>query len=52
VIAIDGKSAREARGSDGPAVHLLAAFDHDSGVVLGQTVVDGKTKVIHQSAGR
>jgi Transposase DDE domain len=27
-------------------VHLLAALDHHSGVVLGQTVVDGKTNEI------
>ena len=46
VIAIDGKSARGARGPDGRAVHLLAAFDQASGVVLGQTVVDGKTNEI------
>jgi hypothetical protein len=46
VIAVDGKSARGARGPDGRAVHLLAAFDHDSGVVLGQTVVEGKTNEI------
>lgn len=46
VIAIDGKSARGARGPDGRAVHLLAAFDHDSGVVLGQAVVDGKTNEV------
>jgi len=46
VIAIDGKSARGARGPDGRAVHLLAAFDQVSGVVLGQSVVDGKTNEI------
>jgi len=46
VIAIDGKSARGARGPDGRAVHLLAAFDQASGVVLGQSVVDGKTNEI------
>jgi predicted transposase YbfD/YdcC len=46
VVALDGKSARGARGRDGRAVHLLAAFDHDSGVVLGQTIVDGKTNEI------
>jgi predicted transposase YbfD/YdcC len=46
VIAIDGKSARGARGRDGRAVHLLAAFDQASGVVLGQTVVEGKTNEI------
>jgi predicted transposase YbfD/YdcC len=46
VIAIDGKSARGARGFDGRPVHLLAAFDQASGVVLGQTAVDGKTNEI------
>jgi hypothetical protein len=46
VVAIDGKSARGARGSDGRAVHLLAAFEQASGVVLGQSVVDGKTNEI------
>lgn len=46
MIAIDGKSARGARRADGRAVHLLAAFDHLSGIVLGQSVVDGKTNEI------
>jgi predicted transposase YbfD/YdcC len=50
MIAIDGKSARGARGPDGRVVHLLAAFDHVSGVVLGQTVVDGKTNEINAFA--
>ncbi|MGH9248100.1 MAG: ISAs1 family transposase [Acidimicrobiales bacterium] len=47
VIAVDGKSARGARGSDGRAVHLLAAFDTATGTVLGQSVVDGKTNEIN-----
>ncbi len=50
VIAIDGKSARGARGCDGRAKHLLAAFDQASGVVLGQTVVAGKTNEINAFA--
>lgn len=50
VIAIDGKSARGARGSDGRAKHLLAAFDQASGVVLGQTVVADKTNEINAFA--
>ena len=50
VIAIDGKSARGARGSDGRAKHLLAAFDQASGVVLGQSVVAGKTNEINAFA--
>ena len=46
VVAVDGKSARGARGVDGRAVHLLGAFDQASGVVLGQTEVDGKSNEI------
>lgn len=46
MIAIDGKSARGARGPDGRAVHLLAASGQVCGVVLGQSVVDGKTNEI------
>lgn len=46
VIAVDGKTARGARGPDGRAVHLLAAFDTATGVVLGQSLVDGKTDEI------
>jgi predicted transposase YbfD/YdcC len=46
VIAVDGKSARGARRADGRAVHLLAAFDTGSGIVLGQSVVDGKSNEI------
>jgi len=45
VIAIDGKSARGARGPDGRPTHLLAAFDQSSGV-LGQNEVNGKTNEI------
>jgi len=49
-IAVDGKSARGARGADGRPVHLLAAFDQASGVVLGQSVVDGKTNEVRREA--
>ncbi len=45
-IAVDGKTARGARAADGRAVHLLAALDHEDGVVLGQRVVDGKSNEI------
>jgi predicted transposase YbfD/YdcC len=41
-IAVDGKTARGARGPDGRAVHLLGALDVTSGAVLGQVPVDGK----------
>jgi predicted transposase YbfD/YdcC len=46
MIAVDGKTARGARLRDGRAVHLLAAFDHTHGVVLGQSKVDGKSNEI------
>jgi predicted transposase YbfD/YdcC len=46
VIAVDGKSARGARLADERAVHLLAALDTCCGIVLGQSVVDGKTNEI------
>ena len=42
VVAVDGKTARGARTEDGTQVHLLAAFDPASGVVLGQTQVSGE----------
>jgi DDE_Tnp_1-associated/Transposase DDE domain len=45
-IAVDGKTARGARGDDGRAMHLLGALDHRSGIVLGQTEVDQKTNEI------
>ncbi len=46
VIAVDGKTVRGARSCGGRAVHLLAAFDTGSGVVLGQSVVAGKTNEV------
>lgn len=45
-IAVDGKTARGAGGPDRTATHLFAAFDHRSGVVLGQTQVGAKTNEI------
>jgi predicted transposase YbfD/YdcC len=50
VVAVDGKSARGARTGDDRPVHLLAAFDAATGVVLGQTTVDGKTNEINAFA--
>jgi predicted transposase YbfD/YdcC len=46
VIALDGKTTRGARSGDGRATHLLAAFEVGTGVVLGQSEVDGKTNEI------
>jgi len=47
VIAVDGKTARGAHLGEGRAVHLLGALDTATGVVLGQSVVDGKTNEIN-----
>jgi predicted transposase YbfD/YdcC len=44
-VAVDGKTLRGS-GPPGAQVHLLAAVDHDSGAVLGQVAVDGKTNEI------
>ncbi|MFZ1288193.1 MAG: ISAs1 family transposase, partial [Candidatus Phosphoribacter sp.] len=47
VIAIDGKTIRGARTRpEGRAPHLVAAFDHDAGVVLGQLAVTAKSNEI------
>ena len=47
VIAVDGKTVRGARTRpDGKAPHLVAAFDHGAGAVLGQVAVDVKSNEI------
>ncbi|MGH3632364.1 MAG: ISAs1 family transposase [Sciscionella sp.] len=47
VIALDGKTVRGARSRpDGRAPHLIAAFDHQAGAVLGQVAVDAKSNEI------
>jgi predicted transposase YbfD/YdcC len=52
IIAIDGKTVRGARTRDktsntiSAAPHLVAAFDHDSGAVLGQLAVSAKSNEI------
>lgn len=47
VIAIDGKTVRGARTRPGgKAPHLVAAFDHAAGAVLGQVAVDAKSNEI------
>lgn len=50
VVAVDGKSARGARTDGDRRVHLLGALHTGTGVVLGQTVVDGKTNEINAFA--
>jgi predicted transposase YbfD/YdcC len=46
VIAVDGKSLRGSATAGGRCRHLLAAFTHTSGMVLGQLDVDLKTNEI------
>lgn len=48
VVAIDGKTiggARQAGGAE-KALHVLSAFAHDAGMVIGQRCVDGKSNEI------
>jgi predicted transposase YbfD/YdcC len=45
VIAVDGKTMRGARTTAG-APHLVAAFDHSAGAVLGQLAVASKSNEI------
>ena len=46
VIAIDGKTVRGARNKTGKAPHLVAAFAHGIGAVLGQVAVEEKSNEI------
>jgi hypothetical protein len=46
VIAVDGKTLRGSGHGDEDRRHLLAAFDHDRGAVLGQVEVGAKTNEI------
>lgn len=47
-VAVDGKTLRGAQTGDGQP-HLMAALGHDSGIVLAQADVDGKTNEITRS---
>ena len=47
VIAVDGKTSRGSRPSDGTgALHLVSAYATEAGLVLGQRAVDGKSNEI------
>ncbi|HEX8860283.1 MAG TPA: ISAs1 family transposase [Actinomycetes bacterium] len=45
-VAVDGKTLRGSGHHGHPQVHLLAAMDHTTRAVLGQTDVDSKTNEI------
>jgi predicted transposase YbfD/YdcC len=46
VIAIDGKTVRGARSTTTTAPHLVSAFDHATGTVLGQLATAAKSNEI------
>lgn len=46
IIAIDGKTVRGARTKERAAPHLVAAFDHTAGGVLGQVAITAKSNEI------
>jgi hypothetical protein len=46
VIAVDGKTLRGSGHGEQNGHHLLAAFDHAHGVVLGQVEAGAKTNEI------
>jgi len=50
-VAIDGKTLRGTQGHQIPGVHLLAAYAHRAGAVLGQLAVRGHTNE-HKAALR
>jgi glutathione synthase/RimK-type ligase-like ATP-grasp enzyme len=50
-LSIDGKTLRGVQGDQLPGVHLLAAYAHEAGVVLGQLSVESKTNE-HKAALR
>ena len=41
-VAVDGKTLRGIHGEEVPGVHLVAAFTHQSGIVLTQEAAPGK----------
>ena len=46
IVSIDGKTLRGSRSGDKKALHMLTAFAHSQGVVLGQEQVDKKSNEI------
>jgi hypothetical protein len=52
VIAIDGKILRGSRPADGSQVHLLAAYDTSTGVVLAQVQIAAKSTRSRRSPRR
>lgn len=49
-LAIDGKRLRGIHGDEVPGVHLVAAYGHHSGVVLGQVAVSNKRNEVEAAS--
>ena len=41
-VAVDGKTLRGIHGEEMPGVHLVAAFAHQTGIILDQQATEGK----------
>ena len=50
-VAIDGKALRGIHGDQLPGVHLVAAYAHGAGIVVGQQAVGGKRNELDAVAG-
>jgi hypothetical protein len=50
VIAVDGKTLRAARRTDGRQVHLLSALDTCTGIVLAQVTIEAKSNTTASTA--
>lgn len=46
VVAVDGKTSRGSKGSDQRALHLVSAWCHSNGLIIGQTKTDEKSNEI------
>jgi hypothetical protein len=51
-VAVDGKTLRGSAAGGEPGRHLLTAFDHAHGVVLGQVDVEAKTNELGAASRR
>jgi hypothetical protein len=51
-VAVDGKTLRGSAAGGEPGRHLLTAFDHTHGVVLGQVDVEAKTNELGAASRR
>ena len=50
-VAIDGKALRGIHGDQLPGVHLVAAYAHKAGIVLGRQAVGEKKNELDAVAG-